>query len=146
MSLDVILDLIVIVCLAVTVGFAVILNKRLSRLYESRAELQNFITQFASSIQKADQHIRDLKMMGETVFHTATEQMGKATALKDDLLFLIERGEDLAVRLEDNIRAAREANKEFTSPQRVVTIPETIAPPQNDDGQPELLKNIQNLR
>lgn len=146
MSLDVILDLIVIVCLAITVGFAVILNKRLSRLYESRAELQAFITQFASSIQKADHHIRELKMMGETVFHTATEQMGKATALKDDLLFLIERGEDLAVRLEDNIRAARETNREFTTPQRAMNIPDTLTPPQNDDDQPQLLKNIQNLR
>ena len=48
MSIDIILDLFVITCLAVTIFFAVRLNQRLSTIYKSRDDLQAFLNQFST--------------------------------------------------------------------------------------------------
>ena len=108
MSFDILLDLFVILCLAVTIGFAWRLNKRLSIIYKSRDELQNFMIQFSASMEKADTSIKDLRSMGESVFKTAQNYMKTADELRSDLMFLNERGEKIAQSLDDQIRLARE--------------------------------------
>ena len=108
MSIDIILDLFVITCLAVTIFFAVRLNQRLSTIYKSRDDLQAFLNQFSTSMEKADAGIKDLRGIGESVFKTAQEQMKTAEALKSDLEFLNERGEDIAQKLDRSIREARQ--------------------------------------
>src|SRR5690606_39537426 len=99
MSFDIILDLIVISCLGATIAFAVRLNKKLATIYKSREEIQAFLNQFTESMSKADASIKDLRGVGESVFKSAQKKMDDARALKDDLAFLNERGEELAERL-----------------------------------------------
>ena len=107
MTLPILLDLFVVVCLAITIGFAIRLNKRLSAVYKSREDLQNFLNQFSQSMEKADAGIKDLRGIGESVFKTAQDQLKTAEALKADLTFLNERGEEIAQNLDRAIRDAR---------------------------------------
>lgn len=133
--LHLILDFVVIICLGVTVGFAIVLNKRLTVIHESRQDLQNFIEQFTQTMAKTEANVRDLKGVGESVFKTAQEQMQKGEALKDDLIFLLKRGEDIAQNLEDNIRTGRDLIKELKSPvESIVTNPLQSKLADNDDG------------
>lgn len=107
MTIDIILDLFVIICLGATIAFAIRLNNRLTMLYKSRDEMQAFLTQFSESMEKADAGIKDLRGIGESVFKTAQSQLKTAEALKADLGFLNERGEEIAQKLDSVISEAR---------------------------------------
>lgn len=142
MSFDIILDLIVIACLGATIIFAMRLNKKLATIYQSREELQEFLKQFTTSMEKADAGIKDLKGIGESVFKTAQEQMKIAGALKEDLAFLNERGEELAERLDNGIRLARTLGKDLE--ERNKHPKNSVNSLSNDE--PELVRHLQNVR
>jgi hypothetical protein len=151
MTFSIILDFVVIICLISTIIYAILLNKRLTAIYKSREELQGFLHQFTTSMQKADANIQDLKGMGESVFKEAEVQLEKAAVLKDDLCFLNERGEELAERLDNAIRVAREIHRELES--KTVTRGAGVQPqagdtfhPENDEAQPELVRYLKNVR
>lgn len=145
--LNIILDFVVIICLGVTVGFAVILNKRLTVIHESRQELQTFIEQFTQTMAKTEANVKDLKGVGESVFRTVQEQMQKGEALKDDLIFLVKRGEDIAETLENNIRSGRELVKELSSPMDTNFIkPVATKAPGNDDSHQDMINELRGVR
>ncbi len=147
MSFDIILDLIVIVCLGATIAFAVRLNKKLATIYKSREEIQAFLNQFTESMSKADASIKDLRGVGESVFKNAQKEMDDARALKDDLAFLNERGEELAERLDGAIRVARTLYKELED--RAVGVAPVASPSfsyEDEASQPELVRHLKNVR
>ena len=148
MSLDIVLDLVVIVCLAATIAFAVRFNKKLSTIYQSRQELQDFLNQFTASMEKADAGVKDLKGIGESVFKTAQEQMKVAAALKEDLAFLNERGEELAERLDNSIRGARNLHKDLSEHKAAPkAAPSDMSGAVNSGGsEPDLVRHLQNVR
>ena len=153
MSVPVIIDIVVISCLIATIIFAIRLNKRLSRIYKSRDELQEFLNQFTTSMQKADLSIKDLKGIGESVFKSAQGQMEQASVLKDDLAFLNERGNEIADKLDHTVREAKGLQKQLLE-----SIAElggakpsvaTASSPANADAggnNYDLVKTLQNVR
>jgi hypothetical protein len=146
MSFDIILDLIVICCLGATIAFAVRLNRKLATIYKSREEIQAFLNQFTESMSKADASIKDLRGVGESVFKTAQKEMDDARALKDDLAFLNERGEELAERLDGSIRVARTLYKELEDRAVGVAPVASNASRYEEASQPELVRHLQNVR
>jgi Domain of unknown function (DUF6468) len=153
MNFSIILDLVVIVCLISTIIYAILLNKRLTAVYKSRDELQGFLQQFTTSMQKADANIQDLKGIGESVFRDAEVQLEKAAVLKDDLCFLNERGEELAERLDNAIRSARELQRDLEGKTANLARGIAVRPQdthmfheENDESQPELVRYLKNVR
>ena len=147
MSFDIVLDLIVISCLGATIAFAVRLNKKLATIYKSREEIQAFLNQFTESMSKADASIKDLRGVGESVFKSAQKEMDDARALKDDLAFLNERGEELAERLDGAIRVARTLYKELEDRAAGVSPAASNAPYYEEEAsQPELVRQLKNVR
>lgn len=119
MPYSLILDLLVAALLAVTIGFAVVLNKRLGKLRQDRKALEKLATTFGESTLRAEEGVETLKQTTEIL----QERLEKAQALKDDLAFLIERGDGTADNLENLIRATRD-----TAPGVPGTRPEPEAP------------------
>lgn len=149
MSFDIILDMVVIVCLGATIAFAILLNKKLATIYKSREELQEFLKQFTASMEKADAGVKDLKGIGESVFKAAQEQMKIAAALKEDLSFLNERGEELAERLDNGIRLARTLGKDLEDQNNGPKVSMGASVPSGNDlsnNEPELVRHLQNVR
>ena len=104
MPYSLILDVLVAVLLAVTIGYAVVLNKRLGKLRGDKIDLEKLATKFGESTSRAEESIENLR-------HTADLLQGgidKAQALRDDLTFLIDRGDQAADSLEDLVRLARD--------------------------------------
>lgn len=103
MTLSLFLDFALIVLLAVTIGYAASLNRKLAALRRNKAEMEKLAAAFAQSTVKAEDGIARLKA------DTASLQAltGKAQGLRDDLAFLTERANTAADRLEDMIRASR---------------------------------------
>ncbi len=104
MPYSLILDLLVAALLAVTIGFAVVLNKRLGKLRQDKEALEKLAVTFGESTLRAEEGVETLKQTTEIL----QERLEKAQALKDDLAFLIERGDGTADNLENLIRATRE--------------------------------------
>ena len=104
MPYSLIIDLLVAALLAVTIGFAVILNKRLGKVRQDKKALEKLAVTFGESTLRAEEGVETLKQTAGVL----QEQLEKAHALKDDLAFLIERGDSTADNLENLIRATRD--------------------------------------
>ena len=102
---SIVLDLVVSLLLVLTIGYAVLLNRRLGSLRRQRAELESGTTAFQAAIKSAEDSIARLKVTAEGLQAT----VDKAAAAQNDLSYLIERSEGLADRLETGVRASRAA-------------------------------------
>lgn len=99
-----IIDVVVAVLLVVTIIYAVGLNRRLSAMRRDRAKLEKIANEFAQSTAKANDSITHLKSTNEAL----QRQLDTAQSLRDDLAYLLDRGEKSADRLEELVREARD--------------------------------------
>jgi hypothetical protein len=135
------LDIVVAILLAVTIGYAVVLNRRLRSLREHKAELQKLADSFGNATARAEGSIGRLKTSADEL----RECIETAQALREDLAFLIERGGAAADRLEATVRSAR---KEMPAQpaQEAPSNPETKRADADDAAERELLKALRSAR
>ncbi len=107
MDLSLILDAIVAVLLITTIGYAVVLNRRLGALRDAKSEIEALVVQFAESTDKAGSGIDSLKDETRRSGEALQGKLDAARGLADDLTFLLERGSSLADRLDSAVGAAR---------------------------------------
>lgn len=141
MSFSLIIDLIVIALLGATILYALRLNKQLTMLYNARGDLQTFIEGFTNSLSKAETSMASLRSTGETTFAAVHEALNQAQVLKDDLSYLVERGEGIASSLDDSIRAARALQKEIENLKFEPTTPMV-----NEDEKNNLINHLRSVR
>ncbi len=126
MTFTIILDVLVAVLLAITIAYAMVLNRRLGGLRRDKSQLELMAGNFADATARADESIGRLKDMGDSL----RRNVEKAQALHDDLAFLIDRGEVAADRLEDIVRAARKEGGLTGGPEKAAgPVAEPIAEP-----------------
>lgn len=107
-----VLDGIVIVLLAVAIGFGVILSRRLTALKRSGADMQAKLAEFNEAAATAEESLAQLKAAVPEANEASNaavadpEAMLKAEILRDDLMFLIERAENLLKKAAAAPRAA----------------------------------------
>ena len=104
MPYSLILDSLVALLLVVTIGYAYVLNTKLSSLRRDKSELEKLAMSFANATIRAEESIGKLK----TTTDVLQSRMSKAESLRDDLVFLTDRGDGAADRLERYIRDARD--------------------------------------
>ncbi|WNJ99073.1 DUF6468 domain-containing protein [Thalassospiraceae bacterium LMO-JJ14] len=104
MPYTLIIDIAVAVLLVVTIGYAMVLNKRLNRLRKDKKDLESLARTFGESTQRAEENLNQLR----TVAQALDIQMQRAQTLRDDISFLADRGGSTADRLEDLVREARD--------------------------------------
>lgn len=103
MPITFLLDVLLVILLAATLGFGLLLNKRLSDLRRDRTDLEKLATGFGSATQRAEDSVATLKVSAANL----QERLEKAQTLADDLQYLIERSTNIADRLENGVRTAR---------------------------------------
>ncbi len=140
MNFTLILDVVLIGLLAVTIGYAITLNRKLTQLRRNKSELQQLVGTFTQATLKAEDSI------GRVVTGTEAlqERMNKAQGLRDDLAFLIERANSAADRLEAGVRSTRPKTHSGPAPitpaSRIADSEDGIEP--RSDAERELLKAI----
>jgi hypothetical protein len=91
------------VLLITSIGYAIVLNRKLGNLRQHKEELERLAMTFSQSTIRAEDGVKRLK--------TSTAQMQnsivKAQSLRDDLALLIDRGSLTADRLEESVRSKR---------------------------------------
>ena len=112
MPYSLILDVLVAILLAVTIGYAVVLNKRLGKLRGDKMDLEKLATKFGESTSRAEESIENLRYTADLL----QGGIDKAQTLKDDLSFLIDRGDQAADSLEDLVRRARDISSVGSRP------------------------------
>ncbi|RAU21268.1 hypothetical protein CU669_13920 [Paramagnetospirillum kuznetsovii] len=111
MDWKVALDIVVSLLLIATIGYAVMLNSRLSALRKNRDDLAKTIINFNEATVRAESSIPKLRKAAEDAGHALQERVEKAQSLRDDLAFMIERADTMANRLENSVRSARTDGK-----------------------------------
>ena len=99
-----ILDIFVAVLLIVMIGYAFTLNKRLGTLRRDKEELQKLALSFGDATLRAEDSTVQLR----ATIDVLQERIKKAESLRDDLVFLVERGNGTADALEELVRTARD--------------------------------------
>jgi hypothetical protein len=102
------LDIALIILLCATLFHALRLERALGVLKRDRSALEELVTGFNASTRQAEQGIERLRAAADGAGRQIAKQIDAANPLKDDLVFLIERGERLADRMEALVRTSRE--------------------------------------
>lgn len=98
-TISLILDLLIVGLLAATIAYAIILNKQIVRLRESRGELAELIKGLNEAIGGAETSVRGLKKTASETGEDLQRTVNKAQTLRDELEFMIEAADALANRL-----------------------------------------------
>jgi len=114
------LEIVLVVMLALTLFHAVRLERALGVLKRDRVALEQLVSDFNNSTRAAEQGIERLGQAAEGAGRQIERHIGTAGGLKDDLNFLMERGNRLADQLDQLVRAARP---------RVQETPRNLPPP-----------------
>jgi hypothetical protein len=101
------LEIVLVLLLAVTLFHALRLERALGVLQRDRGALEELIGRFNTSTRQAEHGVEQLRAVAEGSASQLSRQMQTGMSLKDDLVFLVERGERLADRLDGLVRAAR---------------------------------------
>ena len=101
------LEIALMVLLAATLVQAIRLERALGVLKRDRASLEALVAGFNVSTNQAESGIQKLRAAADGTGRHIEEQLTKSGSMKDDLIYLTERGDRLADRLERLVRAAR---------------------------------------
>lgn len=91
-----VLDAVVILLLLATIGYAAVLNRRLTRLRAAKDDMEALLREFGEAGAKAQQALAALHGEGQATAERLDGLLEQASSLSDDLVFLIDRGDRLA--------------------------------------------------
>ncbi|MGH7121436.1 MAG: DUF6468 domain-containing protein [Acetobacteraceae bacterium] len=104
------------VLLAATLFHALRLERALGMLKRDRTALEALVRDFNASTREADAGIERLRSAAETTARDLARQTAAAGQVKEDLVFLAERAERMADRLDAAIAAGRTADSPRAAP------------------------------
>ena len=111
-SFELTINLIIIGLLIPTIIYAYKLNKNLSLLRQNQKSLAKLVESLNDATFKAENSIPKLKSVTEHSSEGLKEVVDSAKNLKDDLIFINERADNLADRLEGMIKDGRNIKEE----------------------------------
>jgi hypothetical protein len=116
-------DLVVAVLLIATIGYAAVLNRRLTAVRSDRDKFEKVIRELAVSSQRAESAVAGLRLAADELGKRLDKKVEEGRALGDDLAYMIERGGSVADKLAAQIRAGRDAAKPDLRPEPRLAAP-----------------------
>lgn len=114
-NIDLLINLLVIILLIPAIIYVYKLDKNLTLMRQNQNALLKLIEALNDATYKAENSIPKLKSVTETSSNNLKEVVDNAKELKDDLLFINERADNLADRLEDAIKTGRQMKDSQTT-------------------------------
>lgn len=154
MSFSLIFDGVLAALLMATIAYAVVLNRKLTELRQSRGEMERLIGEFAEATQQAEQGVGALRERAEDAQNVldrrvaaAEGRLEEARKLADDLAFMIDKGGKLADRLEKGVTGAIKATDGPVAAPSARPCPAGPRPAAAEDGpESELLRTLDRVR
>ncbi len=94
------LDIVIIIMIAVMISFAVILNAKLKRFRNAQNEMAALVAQLNGAITKAQSSVETLKKTAQIEEGRLKDLVLKSRLLADELSIITESGTNLADRIE----------------------------------------------
>jgi hypothetical protein len=85
----------------------VILNRRLGRLRDGRADMERLVGELTAAMTNAERGIAVLRKTAFDDDEALGKRIAEARAVRDEIGFLVDRAETLSARLDGQIGAAR---------------------------------------
>jgi ABC-type transporter Mla subunit MlaD len=121
-------DAIVALLLIATIGYSVVLNRRLGTVRNDREKFEVLVRNLNAASQRAEAAVAHLRATADDLSRRLEKKAEEARSLADDLTYMIERGGGIADKLANQIRAGRDELKPDYRPE-----PKPIAKPQARD-------------
>ncbi|HVZ06814.1 DUF6468 domain-containing protein [Rhodopila sp.] len=135
------LEIVLVVLLLATLVQALRLERALGVLKRDRVALEALIAGFNASTRQAEAGVDRLKAAADGAGRKLEQQIAASAMLKDDLLFLGERGDRIADRLDSLVRAARPL-----APDPLLVTTEPATPAQRSEAERNLLQALRLVR
>src|SRR3546814_13107017 len=90
------------------IGYAVALNRKLAALRSTRGELEKLFADFAAATGQAEGGLQALKQGSGDAAQALARNVSDACRLADEMAFLVQKGNELADRLEIGRASCRE--------------------------------------
>ena len=100
-------DAVVAVLLITTIGYSVVLNRRLSAVRSDRDKFEDVIRNLGTASQRAEAAVANLRTSADDLGKRLDKKIDEARRLSDDLVYMLERGGTIADRMADLIRTGR---------------------------------------
>ena len=100
-----IFDVVLAGLLIATIAYAIMLNRGLTELHQSRGEMEALIRSFSEATARAEAGIKAMKRTASETGEGLQRNSERAQALRDELQFMIEAGDSLAQRLAGTAQA-----------------------------------------
>ena len=147
--MDLILEVFLAVLLCTAIGYGIILNRRIRELRKDQENLDRLAKNFAKATSRAEASIQQLKVTSDATSESLDQTIKQASGIREDLRYLMERGEKLADILEMGIRS-----KEGQSPVESRTFKgkknsapkQDFASPAKGEAERELIKALRAVR
>ncbi len=148
-SLELLINLAIIILLVPMIVYAYRLNKNLEVLRQNQNSLSKLVEALNEATFKAENSIPKLKSATEHSSENLKEVVDSAKELKDDLLFINERADSLADRLEQVISDGRQIKtpaQPSASAKAAKDIPAFDIADSRSEAEIELLKALRSIK
>ena len=105
------IDAVVAVLLVATIGYSMLLNKRLTAVRSDRDKFEDLVRNLNTASQRAEAAVASLRGSTDDAARRIEKRIDEARALSDDLVYMIERGGTIADKLASLIRNGRDGLK-----------------------------------
>ncbi len=145
-NLELIINIIIIALLIPTIIYAYRLNNNLKALRQNQNSLAQLIQALNEATFKAENSIPKLKSVTEHSSEGLKEVVDSAKELKDDLLFINERADNLADRLENVISNSRNIENKTSNTAQTKEGFSTNVKDTRSEAELELLKALRSIK
>jgi len=104
------IDIFIAVLLIAAIGYGMVLNRRIVALRRDQADLERLAVSFHEATSRAETSVGNLKIAAQKSSQILKDGIDQATRIRDDLNFLVDRGETLGNRLESSVRELEKTN------------------------------------
>lgn len=112
-TIENIINILILIMLAVMIGYCVVLNKRLKAFRTIKAEMGDMINQLNASTAHAQRSIAEFKNLVLTEEQKLADKLKEAAEMADELDLINKTGSNLADRIEKGLTSGKtEAPKE----------------------------------
>ena len=119
LPLDMLLEVIVCVFLAATIGYCATIDRRLRSMRDGQDGMRDLVVELSNATQQATNAIAHLRLASDATGKTLFEQVKRGQALADELSVMVQAGNDIANRL-GGIETRRSATAPRASEPEVV--------------------------
>ncbi|HVA12242.1 MAG TPA: DUF6468 domain-containing protein [Stellaceae bacterium] len=110
-------DAVVALLLIATIGYSVVLNRRLGSVRSDREKFEVLARNLNTASHRAEAAVTNLRVTADDLSRRLEKKVEEARALSDDLTYMIERGGGIADKLANQIRAGRDELKPDLRPE-----------------------------